>query len=65
VLNPYAKLEWFHDNYSAEFAADVKSKLFEAVCALSFVATLSLNLNSLGLYIPLHTHLLNPPPHLL
>ena len=54
-------LHGFMKKYSPEFAAEVKSKLFEAVCALSFVATPSLNLDSLGLYIHLHTLLLNPP----
>ena len=44
VLNPYAKLEWFIENYSPEFAAQVKFKLFEAVCALIFGATSPLNL---------------------
>ena len=40
VLNPYTKLEWFYENHSADFAAQVKIKLFEAVCVLTFVSLL-------------------------
>jgi hypothetical protein len=31
VLNPVSKLEWFIENYSAEFAAQVKRQLLQAV----------------------------------
>ena len=34
VLNPIAKLEWFTDNHSVEFAAHVKATLLETVSTL-------------------------------
>ena len=34
VLNPMAKLEWFTNNHSVEFAAHVKATLLETVSTL-------------------------------
>lgn len=36
VLNPASKMEWFTDTYSADFVANVKTKLLEAVSTLKF-----------------------------
>jgi hypothetical protein len=35
VLNPMSKLEWFYENYSAEFVAKVKSQLLQTVSPLN------------------------------
>ena len=36
VLNPMTKLEWFTNTYPADFVADVKAKLLQAVRTLKF-----------------------------